>query len=261
MLKVKSPDIIFINGLYQNKESWISVYDKLDSELKILTFDLPNQTAELFDRSAECFINYIDYIKNYFIQNNIDTSNATVIGLSSGANMIRYLHCIENIEFQRIILLSPNPGGIEIFYKQYTNSLLNVLEAGGIELFAHSSIYTSFSPIFFQKSSFISQFLVDQIKLTYQSEENCLKALIKAVVSDPSLQSPPTNFRCETHIVTASEDPLIPSSKFENYLNSCTGNITHKEVSGGHSFPLEDSTSIASYINSQLSSTISDVVE
>lgn len=232
------PKIVFVNGLYQNKNSWSHIQERLHM-FESLTFDFPNQTQVDLKPELSNFSQYADYAEHKIKKASQSGREVIGIGLSSGANILRYLHDNRGMEFLGLILLSPNPGGLSVFYSQYVNSLLRSLKEGGVESFVDVATYVSFSASFFEKSAYTSSLINSQFKKLYGGNEECLRALIHAAASDPTLKEPPTNFRCNTRIFRGEDDYLIPEHLISAYVQTCTNNVSLSLISGGHSFIFE----------------------
>lgn len=237
-MKRITPTIVFVNGLYQNKNSWSHIQERLHM-FESLTFDFPNQTPLDLRPELSNFTQYADYAEHRIKKASQSGRGVIGIGLSSGANILRYLHDNRCVEFSGLILLSPNPGGLSVFYSQYVNSLLRSLKEGGVESFVDVASYVSFSASFFERSAYTSLFINSQFKNLYRDNEQCLSALIHAAASDPTLEEPPTNFRCNTSIFRGEDDYLVPEHLISSYMQKCTDNVSLSVISGGHSFIFE----------------------
>lgn len=241
--------VFFLNGLYQNKETWNPIIAEL-SGCSVINFDLPNQVPETFDVEYSHFNQYLSYVQKTFEQINVPIEDCIAVGLSSGSNMLRHLHCEYGYNFKALVLLSPNPGGLDVFYDQYVQSLLNCLDSGGLKAFSDAAMYVNFPPMFFQKIPHLRTMISSQYERTYAGNMDCLRSLLNAALSDPNLANPPSNFNTETHILVGQSDYLIPSSALEVYKQRCVGNVYFKNMDGGHSFPLEAPSPTSRYIQS-----------
>lgn len=251
-----STKLLFVNGLYQNSKSWNPIRKRL-SQYPHITFDLPNQQQEKMNATLDKFEDYAGFINDIINKELAAGTRLVGIGLSVGANILRYLHHDGGVDFDGLVLLSPNPGGLATFYGQYVASLQAALKQGGIKSFVDLAAYVSFSAEFFESSPLLSTLIYNQFDALYRDHTDALGALITAAATDPTLATPPATFRCRTKVIIGNEDYLVPKRRIADYMGRCNENAELVTAAGGHSFIMEQPETASELVAAQILDTLS----
>jgi len=232
----------------------------LGSEFRVVTFDFPNQDGSI-DENFYSLTQYCDFFLAKMRQLEVELSTALVVGLSSGANIIRALHCERNINFGCMLLVSPNPGRLSRFYTMVAASQLHALSVGGIEAFANITMLLSYSPRYLHKMPLAASIVPSRFKALFEDRLPALRTLLRHPSNDHTLAKPPTQYRSPVTFVYATSDCYCPSMSYKSYLSACTGpSISVQELDGGHTVSFEDPLRIVAIIKEMFRNSLGNQV-
>lgn len=230
--------LLCANGLYHDAKAWNTIIENVDFD-QVIKFDFPNQTRSNLDPTFNKYTQLTQFLRDEIRKSGAEIENITAVGFSAGANLIRYLHCIEKMHFREMLLISPNVIKSRIYYAQVLDSLKRLVKKCGIDGFSHASMYMNFAPEFFMRMEGLNHILANQFRITYEESVGSLYALMDIFLDEPTLDSPPVNFHSPVHFMFGSADPQSPVNYREEYLKNCTGEFESSIIDCGHSIVFE----------------------
>lgn len=246
--------LLIINGLYQDRSSWEPLAKKLAEKLRVITFDFPNQGDMPVDLDYNTISKFSGYVSDLMDDLHLDASKTIIMGLSTGAVIIRHMLSEKKIIFKAQFLFSMPTSGLSNFYNQFYQSVSDSFHNGGIEGMVRATMFINFSPLFLNKLPIFCNAISSAFIKRYTGREKAIEALLKLQFEDECVDAQAVHFETPTFIVSGTTDNIIPKSNMVNYASNCTGsNIEVFEIPGGHVFPLEDPEKTAEYMLHKLS--------
>lgn len=232
--------ILLVNGLIHDLTTWNYHARILSKRNRVVRFDFPNQGGSPDDSSFLTVDQQSQVVAEVIERANLDSTETVVVAQSSGAGVIRNLHCNLGMDFKQLILLGMNPGGLFNFYSQLYNGYLSLLRTAGVRAYYRSIAPMLFSPLFFEEHPEALEGIINNCEETYAHRMSALDTLVQTPFHDHTASEPPTSFSCNTALLYGDLDYLVPAEKREAYFDRCTqDNIVKKVVSGGHCFAFE----------------------
>jgi pimeloyl-ACP methyl ester carboxylesterase len=234
--------LIFINGIYQRRQSWGPITSGLSKWFECITFDFPNQN------SAECPENinysfdkpalYEDYVLELIETLGFRSEEVIGCGLSFGSNLLRNLHLRRKVDFKSLVLIGMGSAELLPWTVQFTKSFTKLCDAGDIERFTEMFTLWAYSHKWIGKNPIGVEFMKRRFVDLFSSNE-CIHALHRTVKEDNRLGIPDGPFRCPTTLMNGEEDIICPPHSISRYAQEC-GAAFHLMERAGHAFPVED---------------------
>jgi 3-oxoadipate enol-lactonase len=245
--------ILLVNGLIHDFGIWNYYSKKLSRKHKVFKFDFPNQGGSYNDENCLEIEKQSQIILDVLESEKLNSQEVIVVAQSSGASAVRYLHCVKEIDFSQIYFLGINPGGLQNFYTQVYEGYLEIIDSCGVRAYYRSIAPMLFSPLFFEEYPSVLEETINSCEKTYRNRLSALKTLVKSPFYDHTLNNPPVDFRCPTHLIRGHLDYLIPLQKHQEYYSKCNKDkVVNHEFSGGHCFAFEDPVVVVEYILSTI---------
>lgn len=245
--------IVFVNGLYHTAATWDRLYrPALEAEFDVVSFDFPNQLAGS-DPDFYALDHFADAFLAQLRARALAPEAVHVVGLSSGANVLRALHCERGVDFKSMLLASANPGGLARFYAQVALSQQKALAYGGIPGFTQTTVLVCYSPRYLERTPLAPAVIQERLQELFGTRHDALHTLLRHPAHDPTLATPPGAFRCPVALVFGNDDFFAPRLNVQAYLARCTGpRLQVHGLDGGHSIPFEDPAAVLAILREQV---------
>ena len=247
------PPLLFVNALYQPRQTWEPIIARLSESYTCICFDLPNQNLVFHGATAQPDCDTPEAYEAAILQT-IDAcgfrpEQVIACGLSSGANHLRHLHHTGGVNFRGLVLLGLDPPSLSKFHLAFNIECQSVLEAAGVERYSGLINFWFFSQTWINTNAFAIRYIKRRYAALFEDGQS-VKALLRAAVAAYRRPIPADRFRCPTALINGTRDALCPADAMRAYAAEIGAHFGLSE--GAHSFPLENAEGAARAIHEAL---------
>jgi len=229
------PLLVLLNGLSQSTANWRSHAAQLSSLSRVLLYDARGQGKSELGAAGE--VSLAGHVADLRALLDACTSGPVYLcGFSHGARIALAYAAAHPRSLSGLVLTSI---GADAGPRRQAiiRSWAEVLELGGLEALAWSSIPQIFG------SAFLERGCPDPSAMVRATVERNSAAGIGALLTAMRDTAPPiqdaSDVRCPTLLITASEDQLVSPSSARHLADAFT-HIQHERLEGcGHTIPIE----------------------
>lgn len=231
--------LVFVNGLFQSMDSWVSIADNLSRFYRVIAIDFPNQGTSTTDTSINTGRQYATFLLGVLDEIKIDVRDSVFFGYSFGAGILRHMLSQMSFSPRGVILGGSLPRSAFPYLIRRLENWLRLLDEGPFELWARTMMLDIFSPgwIAANGPTFdeINSLFID----SYVQRPLAARALTAAGLNSlrTALEGD-EHFGCPVHVIGAEEDAMAPISLVRDFATRIGAREFHR-LPGGHTLRIE----------------------
>lgn len=228
-----APAVVFLNGMTQSTQNWVSQVDRFEADFRVLTYDARGQgRSELGEAPLSMELHLADL---QTLVDHLDLDQPHVVGFSHGARVALGFAAHHPDRVRRLVLcsLSAEPTALA---RTIVESWEQILDLGGLEAMSWAAIPNILGDAYLDQNEHILEGIV-RAAVRRNSEEG-VRALLEAMEKYPPLAEMADAVDAETLVLSAADDLLVDRAGAEELARRCGGE--HRQVPNvGHTIPIE----------------------
>jgi pimeloyl-ACP methyl ester carboxylesterase len=234
------PLLLFVNGVFQWREAWEPITQRLSDQFRCATFDFPNQNVTRNDDQIWPDLHdpttYEDHVLEVLEALSCRPRDARVCGLSWGSSLVRSLHLRRGVDFASLALIGLPCPQLNDFYSLLHDEFIAVLDAAGTERFLRQSLFWFFAHGWWTSKAPIFEFMQARMHAVFEHQA-ALHALLRSAQADAARGVPDGRFRCPTTLLNGEQDIFTPPQYAREYGEAACASFA--AFAGGHVFTAE----------------------